>query len=187
MPFLHTKSSNITLPKEENYISKSADKIIKQLHTVTNIYKAICLIINLYDWQLIQHTCFKGAYQDNKFKHLRKRATHSHHLEIHTNYQEMSLLHQRLWTIKEVHKTHDKAACGMHNPLRKIFSTERHIKEQKGSIRKRLVANTILLVKPNPGFNMRFVLILCHCINRDNKQHEAQKHPYHIFNQIKQI
>ena len=39
MPFLHTKSSNITFLTAEHFISNNAENIIKELQTVTNIYK----------------------------------------------------------------------------------------------------------------------------------------------------
>ena len=40
MPFLYTKSSNITFLTENIYISKILDKIVKEFNTVTNMYKA---------------------------------------------------------------------------------------------------------------------------------------------------
>ena len=40
MPFLHTKSSYITLITVENFTSKIADNIIKELNTVNIMYKA---------------------------------------------------------------------------------------------------------------------------------------------------
>ena len=46
--FLQKKSSKITLLTAENCISRIADKIIQEIHTVTNMYKARGLKINSY-------------------------------------------------------------------------------------------------------------------------------------------
>ena len=48
IPFLHTKSSNITFLTSENCTSRSTYMIIQELHTVTNLYKAIFININVY-------------------------------------------------------------------------------------------------------------------------------------------
>ena len=48
MPFLHTKSSNITFLTAENCTSKSADNIIKELNTFNSMYKARCFNIDVF-------------------------------------------------------------------------------------------------------------------------------------------
>ena len=48
MPLLHTKSYNITFLESEHCISTSADKIIKELHTVTNMYRERGFNIDVY-------------------------------------------------------------------------------------------------------------------------------------------
>ena len=48
MPFLHTKSSNITFFKAEYCISNSADNIVKELKTVNNMYKKKGLNIYIF-------------------------------------------------------------------------------------------------------------------------------------------
>ena len=59
---------------------------------------------------------------------------------------------------------------------------------QKGRIIKKLGANKILSVNPNPDFNMKvFFWILRHGINRGRKHHRAQEHTYHIIEGIQQI
>ena len=49
MPFLYTKSSTITFLTSENCISKSAENIIKELHTVTNMCKEIGFNLDIYN------------------------------------------------------------------------------------------------------------------------------------------
>ena len=48
MTLLHTKSSNITLLTAENCISKSTDKIIKELNTVNSMYNEKVFIIEAF-------------------------------------------------------------------------------------------------------------------------------------------
>ena len=48
IPFLHTKSSNITFLTAAMFISKIKDKIIKELKTFTNTYKARFFNIDVY-------------------------------------------------------------------------------------------------------------------------------------------
>ena len=59
----------------------------------------------------------------------------------------MALQHT-LCAIQEVQNTHYKITCGIHNPLKKYFP-------YKCSISNRLGYNTILLVNPNPDFNVK--------------------------------
>ena len=48
MPFLHTKSSKITLLAVETLSSRSADKIILELHTYSNMHTLRGFNINIY-------------------------------------------------------------------------------------------------------------------------------------------
>ena len=48
IPFIHKKSPNITFLTSESCISKISDKITKELHTVTNMYKSRGININVY-------------------------------------------------------------------------------------------------------------------------------------------
>ena len=48
MTFLHTKSPKITFLTSEHYTSRSTSNIIKELQTVTNMYKERGVNINLY-------------------------------------------------------------------------------------------------------------------------------------------
>ena len=48
MPFLHKNSSNINFLAAENCTSNGAENIIKEIHTVTNIYKASGLNMDVY-------------------------------------------------------------------------------------------------------------------------------------------
>ena len=48
MPFLHKNSSNINFLAAENFTSNGAENIIKEIHTVTNMYKLREFNKNLY-------------------------------------------------------------------------------------------------------------------------------------------
>ena len=74
--------------------------------------------------------------------------THFHNREVNTKHQERSALHHILCDIQEIQEYHNNITCGMHNPIKKVFP-------QKGRIRKRLGAKTILLGYPNPDFIMK--------------------------------
>ena len=50
MTLLHTKSYKITFVTAEYCISRKADSIIQELHTVTNVYKARGFNTNVYHW-----------------------------------------------------------------------------------------------------------------------------------------
>ena len=48
IPFLYKNSSNITFFTAENFILKSTGKIIKELDTVTNMYKLRGFNVDVY-------------------------------------------------------------------------------------------------------------------------------------------
>ena len=75
--------------------------------------------------QQFQPKCFERAHTAGEFKHLCKRITYSHHLEVHKKHQERSALNHTLCAIQEIHKSHDKITGGMYNPIKTLIYTER--------------------------------------------------------------
>ena len=140
MPFLHTKSSNINFLEGENFISGSADKIIQELHTVTNMYKVRGFNINI-------------CHGDNKFN--------INALRDHIRSASLNIFAQgrHITIIKRYIKTTNKwYHCTTHYVPYKRYTrlTTRSLLEcivhsrnsfpKKFIISKRLGANTILLV-----------------------------------------
>ena len=123
IPLLHTKSSKTTLLISEKFISRSTYKTIQELPKFTNMYKPRGFNVFFYHWDNELNKKIKGAYQAIKFKLMYIRATNTHNRKIHSNHQERSALHQTLCVIQKVYQTHDRITCGMHNQLKKLFST----------------------------------------------------------------
>ena len=170
IPFLHTKSSDITFLASDNCISNRAENIIKELHTVTNMYKEIGFNINVY-------------HRYNKFKinSIRDQIRPAS-LNICAKLQHITIMEISIKTINQVGRctihsvTYNMYTRLMTRSLLEYIIHSRNSFPQKGSIRKILGGDIILLGNPNTDSNMNIFWIPCHDIHKYNKCHETQNH-----------
>ena len=85
-------------------------------------------------------------------------------------------MHHTLCALQDIHKSHDKFTCGMHNPLKKIISTEGQHKQET-----RLQSNIIGESKSYFLHEDGFLWILFQGIHRHNKHIEEKNHPQYLL------
>ena len=151
MPFLHTKSSKITFLTAENCISNIAVNIIKELQTVTNMYKARGFNIAVYN-------------RNNKFNiNAWKEHIRPENLNICAKWQHIPIIDRYIQNIKKVARCtiksvpYKKCTRIMTISLEDCIIHSRNYFPQKVSISKRLGTNTILLGHLNPDLNMNII------------------------------